>query len=119
MMNFRNKSIADSVVERISGIADSVRNDTPLPAPRGSTVISLNRVDNGDLLVTKTFEHGGNELLTISNKEPAAPVPQGFVDVTPGSEAAAAEPLTAGDDSGDIVSAAALGGDSLDALLRG
>ncbi len=118
MMHFRNKSIADSVTERISAIADSVRNDAPMPAARGGAVVTLNRDSNGDLMVTKTFDNGETELLTISNTTPTAPTPQGFVDVTPGGEGEGmTEQLSAGVDSGGIVESAALGGDSLDALL--
>ena len=119
MMHFRKQSIADSVAERIAGIADSVANNTPLPAPRGAAVVSLNRQPNGDLLVTKTFESGEPELLTISNSNTAAslPTPDGFVDVTPAAQPGALQDF-AGVDSGGIVESAALGGDSLDALLK-
>ena len=119
MMHFRKQSIADSVTQRITAIADHIRTGSPLPPSRGSAVISLNRVDNGDLLVTKKFENGITELLTISNSEPAAQTPEGLTDVTPGGDGEAeAEPLEAGADSGDVVRSAALGGDSLDALLK-
>jgi len=111
-MHFRNKSIADSVMERISAIAESVKNDAPLPTPRGATSINLTRQDDGGLLVTKTFENGETELLTINSK---IQIPSGFTDVTPQAEAPAA---SAGVDPGGIIEGAALGGDSLDALLR-
>ncbi len=112
MMHFRNKSIADSVVERIAGIADSVRNNTPPPAARGSASVNLERQGDGGLLVTKTFENGETELLTINSQ---TAVPEGFTDLTPQN---ADRPLSAAVDSGGIVEAAALGGDSLDALLK-
>ncbi len=119
MMHFRKQSIADSVAERIAGIADSVANNTPMPPPRGAAVVSLDRQANGDLMVTKTFDNGETELLTISNSETAEsqPTPEGFVDVTPAEQPGALQDF-AGVDSGGVVESAALGGDSLDALLR-
>ncbi len=118
-MHFRKKSIADSVTERIAAIADSIRTGAPMPASRGAAVVTLNRAENGDLMVTKTFENGEPELLTISNTQPTAPTPEGFVDVTPGGEGESASgQLSGGIDSGGIVESASLGGDSLDALLR-
>lgn len=118
-MHFRTKNIADSVTERITAIAENIRTGAPLPASRGAAVVQLNRADNGDLMVTKTFENGETELLTISNTAPGAPLPEGFVDVTPGEgEQSAPEELSPGVDSGNIVQNAALGGDALDALLR-
>ncbi len=111
MMHFRNKSIADSVVERIAGIADSVRNNTPPPAARGSASVNLERQGDGGLLVTKTFANGETELLTINS--PTA-IPEGFTDITPQGDL---QQVSAGADSAGVVEAAALGGDSLDALL--
>ncbi len=112
MMHFRKQSIADSVVERISGIADSVRNDTPLPASRGSATINLERQSDGGLLVTKSFKNGETEVLTINSQ---TAIPEGFTDITPqGGE----QQASAGVESAGIVEAAALGGDSLDALLQ-
>ena len=111
MMHFRKQSIADSVMERISAIAASVRTDAPLPAPRGPSTINMTRQDDGSLLVTKTFENGETELLTI-NSETA--IPDGFTEVMP---QAGAPPAPTGVDPGGIVESAALGGDSLDALL--
>jgi len=119
MMHFRNKSIADSVTERISAIAQSVRTDKPLPESRGAAVVSLARQENGDLIVTKSFENGETELLTISNTSSAVnlPVPPGFTEIT-GAEAPVEQQLSAGIEAPGIVESAALGGDSLDALLR-
>jgi len=114
-MHFRKQSIADSVMERISAIADSVRTDAPLPTPRGAAVIGLARQDNGDLMVTKTFENGETELLTISNETPGAGAPAGLQEIATFD---AAEQTTGAVDPGGIVQAAALGGDSLDTLLR-
>ena len=110
-MHFRNKSIADSVVERITEIAEHVRGEAPLPPPRGAAVVQLNRKENGDLMVTKTFENGETELLTISNQEA---VPPGFTEITPQQNAPQS---VSGEGGDDIVQAAALGGDSLNALL--
>ncbi len=112
-MHFRNKSIADSVVERIAGIADSVRNNTPPPAARGSASVNLERQSDGGLLVTKTFSNGETELLTINSQ---TAIPEGFTDITPQD---AAQQASVGADSAGIVEAAALGGDSLDTLLEG
>ena len=107
MMHFRKQSIADSVMERISAIAASVRTDAPLPAPRGPSTINMTRQDDGSLLVTKTFENGETELLTINT-------PPEFTDITPQP---GAEQSVPGEGGNDIVQAAALGGDSLNALL--
>ena len=111
-MHFRSKSIVDSVTERIDAIAESVQNDTPLPPPRGAASINLTRQADGGLLVTKTFENGETELLTINSEVQS---PAGFTDVTPQAEA---PPASAGVDPGGIVQSAALGGDSLDALIK-
>ena len=113
MMHFRNKSIADSVTERITAIAENVRNNAPLPKPQGTAAVQLERQSDGGLKVTKTFENGETELLTINS--PTA-IPEGFTDITP---QAGGQEGSAGVDSSGIVEAAALGGDSLDALLRG
>ena len=112
-MHFRNKSIADSVVERITEISEHIRGGAPMPEPRGAATISLERLDDGGLKVTKTFENGETELLTINA---ASDVPAGFTDITPQGGAEQTVPGAGGD---DIVQAAALGGDSLDALLKG
>ena len=117
-MHFRKQSIADSVMERISAIADSVKTGASLPAPRGASTIALERQPDGGLLVTKTFENGETELMTISNTSAAEnqPVPEGFIDVTPAEQPG--EQTTGAVDPSGIVESAALGGDSLDALLK-
>lgn len=117
-MHFRSKSIADSVVERIGEIAEAVQSNGPMPTPRGAAVVQLSRQENGDLMVTKSFENGETELLTISNQQPSSTEPpEGLVQIG-GDEQAPDDQETSGavDPSG-IVDAAALGGDSLDALL--
>ncbi len=119
-MHFRSQSIADSVTERIAAIAKSVASGSPMPAPKGAAIVSLERQVNGDLMVTKTFDNGETELLTISNTNTPEnqPVPDGFIDVTPGEQPGELQDFS-GADSGGIVESAALGGDSLDALLKG
>ena len=122
-MRFRSKHIADSVTERIAAIADSVRNNKPLPAARGAAVISLARQGNGDLVVTKSFEHGDPEIMTISGNAPTPQLPAGFVDVTPDAPGRADIPpieqqLQAGIDTGGIAANAATGGNAIDQLLR-
>lgn len=118
-MHFRKMSIADSVMERISAIADSVRTDAPLPTPRGAAVISLDRQENGDLMVTKSFENGETELLTISNQQSSSTQPpEGLVQIASGDEQTGEQELAPGPEGENIVQSAALGGDSLDALLR-
>ena len=86
-------------------------------------MVNLSRTETGDLMVTKSFENGETELLTISNTAApaAAELPDGFIDVTPGDDSAPGieQQLSAGGASSSIVESAALGGDSLDALLRG
>ncbi len=100
-------------------ISEKIRTGAPLPPSRGSAVIKMNRIDNGDLLVTKTFENGITELLTISNSQADPTLPEGFEDVTSGGGGEGApEQLSAGADASTIVQSAALGGDSLDALLK-
>ncbi len=113
MMHFRNKSIADSVVERITDISKSVRGVAPPPKPRGAAMVALERQADGGLMVTKTFENGETELLTINTQ---VTVPPGFADITPqeSEQQPGATPAAGGQ---DIVQAAALGGDSLDTLL--
>ncbi len=114
-MHFRSKSIADSVVERITEISESIRGVAPLPAPRGAATVSLVRQDNGDLMVTKSFENGETELLTVSAPAPPQETPAGLVDVTPPDSEQ--QPSAGGAGGQEIVQAAALGGDSLDTLL--
>ncbi len=119
MMHFRNKSIADSVVERITDISKSVRGVAPPPAPRGAAVLHLDRQENGDLMVTKSFENGESELLTISNQQPSSTQPPAGIVQIAGNQAptAGSEQLPPAAGGEDIVQAAALGGDSLDTLL--
>ena len=121
-MHFRKQSVVDSVVERIMAISESVRTGKPLPEGKGAATIHLERTDNGDLVVTKTFEHGEPELLTISNQAPATGIPEGFTDVTPpgAAEQQPQEETTVAPevDTSGIVQNAALGGDSLTALLK-
>lgn len=120
MMHFRSKHIADSVTERILAISANIRTGAPIPESKGAATIHLERGPEGDLVVTKSFKNGAPEITTISGTAPTAPVPEGFTDVTPPDEAQpGAETLSDGIDSGNIVQSAALGGDSLDALLRG
>lgn len=120
-MHFRKQSIADSVAERIEAIADHVEGRAPMPAPRGATTVSLDRQANGDLIVTKSFANGESELLTISNTNSAEsqPIPDGFIDVTPGELPGEGDGVAPGTPANGIVESAARGGDSLDALLRG
>lgn len=120
MMHFRKKSVADSVVERITAISESVRNGTPLPQSKGAATIRMERSPNGDLLVTKSFENGEPELMTISNQATADDVPEGFTDVTP-TGAEQPQPAAVGAaiaDQGGIVENAAQGGNALDQLLK-
>ena len=116
MMNFRNKSIADSVVERIGDISKNIRGVAPIPAPRGAAMVALERQADGGLMVTKTFENGETELLTINTQ---VEVPPGFADITPqaGAEQVGGEPAAPAAGGEEIVQSAALGGDSLDTLL--
>ena len=122
-MHFRKQSVVDSVVERILAISESVRTGKPLPEGKGAATIHLERTDNGDLVVTKTFEHGEPELLTISNQAPTTNgIPPGFTDVTP-TVPPAEQPqdettVPPEVDTSGIVENAALGGDSLTALLK-
>ena len=110
-MHFRNKSIADSVVERITEISENIRGVAPLPEPRGAATIMLERQADGGLKVTKTFKNGETELLTINSQ---TTIPPGFEDITPQQNV---EQSVSGEGGDDIVQAAALGGDSLNALL--
>lgn len=120
-MHFRNKSVADTVVERIMAISDSVRTDKPLPEPKGSATINIDRNPDGGLLVTKSFENGETEILTFSSNsgfagmKPTQP-PEGLVQI--GGDAPIEEQLSAGIEAPGIVENAALGGDSLNALLK-
>ena len=118
-IRFRNASVADSVVERITAMADHILSGTPMPSARGSAVVSLDRSESGELMVTKTFDNGETELLTISNQQQSSmQPPEGVVQIG-GDEAPPPEQqLEAGGEAAGIASAAALGGDSLDALLR-
>lgn len=117
-MNFRSKHIADSVTERIAAIVESGAGAVPAEN-KGAASIQIQRGEGGDLLVTKTFEHGEPELMTISSNAATASIPAGFTDITPADQGAAPDQqLLTGVDQGGIVEAAALGGDSLNALLR-
>lgn len=120
-MNFRTKHIADSVVERIMAGSDAITKDKAAPEGKGAATIHLERGDDGDLIVTKTFEQGEPELLTISREAPPPELPPGLVDVTPGETQQPAEQQPqAGSSESDaaVVSNAALGGDSITELLR-
>jgi hypothetical protein len=80
----------------------------------------MERGVNGDLLVTKTFEHGEPEILTISNQATGREVPEGFTDITPNNaeQPAGEAPSAAPIDQGGIVENAALGGDAITQLLK-
>lgn len=111
-MRFRTKHIADSVVERIQAAAN---HEAPPTAARGSSTIQMQRDQAGNLAVTKTFENGATEVMTISNTAPVPPdnelipvVDDGMDDAQPGVAA----------DQGGIVENAALGGDAINSLLR-
>ncbi len=116
-MRFRSKHIADSVTERIQAIAKNIESGTPIPESRGAATVTLQRSENGDLLVTKTFESGEPELLTISGEQPAPQLPDGTTDVTPDVQQEEG-PGLAGAQSSGIAEGIAGGGDSLDTLLR-
>jgi hypothetical protein len=112
-MRFRTKHIADSVVERIQAVA----NNRAAPVEhRGASTIQLERIGNGDLVVTKTFENGEPEIMTISNSGGAASTqpPEGLVQIGTGDQE---QGIVA--DQGGIVENAALGGDAINAILRG
>lgn len=115
-MNFRSKHIADSVVERIRAISEVAGTDKPLPVSRGAATIHMERDVNGDLLVTKTFEHGEPEILTISNAGSADDTqpPEGLVQIGEGEQ----DQDAAITDQGGIVENAALGGDAIQVLLQ-
>ncbi len=92
-----------------------------MPAPRGASVISLARQDNGDLMVTKSFENGEQELMTISNSGPDKNnPPEGLVQI--GGEQQEAPPpieqqLDADLSGAGIAENAATGGNAIDAIL--
>lgn len=119
-MRFRTQSVADAVVERIMAISESVRKGTPLPESKGAATIHMVRSANGDLVVTKTFERGEPELLTISNQAPGGDIPEGFTDVTPANagQPEDAQAVAPGIDTSGIVENAALGGDAITAILK-
>lgn len=111
-MNFRTKHIADSVVERIRAAAQG----QPAPvAARGASTIQMERNVNGDLMVTKTFDNGEAEVMTINNSgagDESQP-PPGLVQIGAGDQ----QPGIASDQGG-IVENAAMGGDAINSLLR-
>ncbi len=117
-MNFRTQHIADSVVQRIQAVAKNTK--API-THRGAATINLERSSDGNLIVTKTFEHGEPEIMTISGQSAAQETPPGFTDITPNQEsgvsADSGQPGIAGDQGG-IVENAALGGNAIDALLK-
>ncbi len=110
-MRFRTRHVADSVVDRLLEMSTAVSSGGKIKEPTDSTV-ALARGDSGELIVTKTLTDGTVETMTIDG--PADDVP----DVTPGEQPGELQDFT-GADSGGIVESAALGGDSLDALLKG
>lgn len=120
MMHFRKGSVADAVVERIMAISKSVRTGEPLSAGKGAATIHLERTANGDLMVTKTFERGEPELLTISNQAPGRRIPAGFTLVTPTDAGQSEDQPSAapGFDPGGIVENAALGGNAITQILK-
>ena len=120
-MQFRKKSIADSVAERIGAI---VQGRASMPASKGAATVNLQRGDNGDLIVTKTFESGEPEVLTIASAgggQPAAPSdqpdPANLETVVP-AEGSAVGALPDAAVSG-VVGNTALGGNAIDQLLGG
>lgn len=128
-MRFRSQHIADSVTQRIAAIAKSIRTgaDIPIPQGRGAATVHLERSDSGDLTVTKTFEHGEPEIMTISSKAPVGfenitpnqNAPPGFTNITPNQETQPVEQqLAAGIEAPGIVENAATGGNAIDELLR-
>ncbi len=116
-MRFRSKHIADSVVERIQAVANNRDVKTP---DRGAATIHLDRGESGDMIVTKTFEHGEPEILTISNASRVdnSQAPPGFTEITPGAEQPGTEQPGVVPDAGGIVENAAQGGNAIDALLQ-
>ena len=116
-MNFRSKHIADSVVERIQAVADN--REAPV-AKRGAATIHLERDINGDMLVTKTFEHGEPEIMTISNSAPEdnTQTQPGFTEITPGTEQPGTEQPGIAAEQGGIVENAAMGGNAINAILK-
>ncbi len=116
-MRFRSKHIADSVVERIQAVANNRDVKTP---DRGAATIHLDRDASGDMIVTKTFEHGEPEIMTLSNagRVDYTQTQEGFTEITPGAEQPGAEQPGVAPDSGGIVENAALGGNAIDELLR-
>ena len=111
-MRFRSQHIADSVTERIAAVADSITTGEPLAQDKGAATIQLQRSDNGDLMVTKTFEHGQPELMTISGNAPDPGLPAGFTDITPQNTEPAEQPLLADVADGSIVESVATGGNA-------
>jgi len=119
-VRFRTKHIADSVVERIQAVAN---NTTASVANKGASTIHMARTAGGDLVVTKNFERGEPELMTISGQEPEQQSSRaGFVEIDlnkqpsldTGNQAQGVAP-----EQGGVVENAALGGNSIDELLRG
>jgi len=109
-MRIRTRHVADSVVERLLEVAKAVGADRQIKEPTDSSV-TLARGANGELIVTKTLSDGTFETMTIE-----APTDDA-TEVEPAEQPGELQDF-AGADAGGIVENAALGGDSLDALLR-
>ena len=111
-MRFRSRHVADSVVDRIMEVSDAISQGKPIKEPK-EIAVSIDRGDNGELIVQKTLSDGTLEIMTIQ-----APTPAGQIDDIPADAAPATEQDFIGVEPGGIVEGAALGGDSLDTLLR-
>ena len=109
-LRIRTRHVADSVVDRLLEAAAAVNAQRDIKEPTDSSV-SLIRGENGELIVTKTLTDGTFETMIID-----APS-DNVADVTPAEQPGEQQDFT-GADAGGIVENAALGGDSLDALLK-
>ena len=109
-LRIRTRHVADSVVDRIMEVIAAVGSERDIKEPTNRTV-SMSRGANGELIVTKTLTDGTFETMIID--APSDDV----ADVTPAEQPGEQQDF-AGADAGGIVENAALGGDSLDALLK-
>ena len=109
-LRIRTRHVADSVVDRLLEAAAAVSAQRDIKEPTDSSV-SLIRGENGELIVTKTLSDGTFETMTIE-----APTDDGS-GITPVEQPGELQDFTGADPAG-VVENAALGGDSLDALLK-
>ena len=112
-MRFREKHIADSVVERIQAISQAIDSGTKVQAPVREQIV---RGPDGKMTgMTKTMADGTQEHMDIGDN--GREIPQGFSEVTLENAGGFTE-LPGLDESGLDAGTILSGGNSIDAILK-